>query len=315
MPRTIRRVLCYRDYRGFTGGHLKVRDYLRHLAAAPAFQPELYLTPDSVTDAADLWTDPAIPRVACWQPAKADVLFLAGLDWRALTETEREQPRRPVLNLIQHPRHADPADPRHAFLHHRAIRIAVSPEVGAALRGRVNGPLFTIPNGLDLASLPRPMATWEERPIELLIAGLKRPALARQFAAALSQDTTVRCLTDALPRAAFLEQLGSARITVFLPHATEGFYLPALEGMALGTLVICPDCVANRLFCRDAENCLMPADARPPTLLAAVARARRLSPSQRSRLLAAARRTAEEYDIALERQRFHALLADLDQLW
>ena len=35
-------------------------------------------------------------------------------------------------------------------------------------------------------------------------------------------------------------------MTLFLPNQREGVYIPGLEGMALGTLVVCPDCVGNR---------------------------------------------------------------------
>jgi len=45
---------------------------------------------------------------------------------------------------------------------------------------------------------------------------------------------------------------------VALPNRTEGFYLPALEGMASGCAVICSDNIGNRGFCRRDETCLMP---------------------------------------------------------
>ena len=50
--------------------------------------------------------------------------------------------------------------------------------------------------------------------------------------------------------------MARARVTLYLPNRLEGFYIPALEGMALGTLVVCPDSVGNRSYCRDGENCL-----------------------------------------------------------
>ena len=53
--------------------------------------------------------------------------------------------------------------------------------------------------------------------------------------------------------------MGRARVTVLVPNPKEGFYLPAVEAMAAGTLVVCPDCVGNRAFCLDEVNCLRPA--------------------------------------------------------
>lgn len=45
---------------------------------------------------------------------------------------------------------------------------------------------------------------------------------------------------------------------VFLatPLAEEGFYMPGLEAMAAGAVVISPDAGGNRAYCRFGENCL-----------------------------------------------------------
>lgn len=45
---------------------------------------------------------------------------------------------------------------------------------------------------------------------------------------------------------------------VFLstPMVTEGFYLPGLEAMAAGAIVLTPDVGGNRTYCRFGENCL-----------------------------------------------------------
>lgn len=37
----------------------------------------------------------------------------------------------------------------------------------------------------------------------------------------------------------------------------EGFYLPGLEAMAAGALVLCPDVLGNRAYCRFGENCVL----------------------------------------------------------
>lgn len=138
------------------------------------------------------------------------------------------------------------------------MRICVSQQVADAIlsTGKVNGQVITIPAGVDTATFPAPAP---QRDIPLLIAGLKQPALAIE----LSQFFSARgvecvCLTQQIPRSEFLGMLGRARVTLFLPLHLEGFYLPALEGMAMGTLVVCPDCVGNRGFCVNGSNCLMP---------------------------------------------------------
>src|SRR3712207_4382709 len=65
--------------------------------------------------------------------------------------------------------------------------------------------------------------------------------------------------SEHVPRETFLEAIRRARVTLFLPNEEEGFYLPALEGMALGTIVVCPDCVGNRSFCLPGVNAFRPA--------------------------------------------------------
>ena len=169
----------------------------------------------------------------------------------------------PIINLIQHVHHGDPGHPLSGFLRHRAIRICVSEEVRAAIEAvGVNGPTVVIPNGIDQGDLPA-VAAPAERPVDWLVCGLKddRSALARELARRLELEGgwgRVEMLTKLLPRAEFLAALARAGAVVLLPRATEGFYLPALEAMALGALVVCPDCVGNRSFCRDGDNALVP---------------------------------------------------------
>jgi len=85
--------------------------------------------------------------------------------------------------------------------------------------------------------------------------------------------------------------------TVFVQTSRhEGFCLPVLEAMATGLPVVCTDAHGNRDFCRDGENCLMPA-ADPDAVAAAIARVLR-DPDLRARLSAAGRETAAANDWA-----------------
>src|SRR4051794_29637786 len=126
-------VLFHRDFQRFTGGHLKVWDYFSHVAASPAFEPRIAFTPESKWDATNPWSA-VRDRVADWKPNDADVLFLAGPDWQALADDQRSNPGRPIINLIQHQRHADHSSELRGFLKHKAVRICVSEEVAAAIR-------------------------------------------------------------------------------------------------------------------------------------------------------------------------------------
>jgi glycosyltransferase involved in cell wall biosynthesis len=98
--------------------------------------------------------------------------------------------------------------------------------------------------------------------------------------------------------------------TVFVQTSKhEGFCLPALEAMAAGCPVVCTDAHGNRDFCRDGQNCLMPA-ARPEAVAAAIERVL-TDHDLRERLIAEGLRTAADY--AWER-RIDELEATLEEI-
>ena len=107
--------------------------------------------------------------------------------------------------------------------------------------GRTNGPVLTIPNGIDVAPfessggrIPRWGST--------SVAGQSRssatsvPTSRRTFvrSAGCSAHRSTCWYAEFLDRSAFLALLGESRIVVCLPLEREGFYLPALEAMACG---------------------------------------------------------------------------------
>lgn len=312
--RSPRSMLFYRDFRQFGGGHLKVWDYFQHVRSSRLYAPSIYFSAETLWDESNPWRALRGTALGEWRPERADSLFVAGVDWLMLPERLRESSAAPIVNLVQGICHADPGDPRFSFLRHKAIRICVSPEVKAALEEtkQVNGPMYLIPDGIDLGIVPPGAGT---RDIDVLVAGLKRPELAAEITARLSRPG-LRVVTAAglLPRPEFLGLLARARITVFLPTAAEGFYLPALEGMALGTLVICPDCIGNRSFCLNGYNCYRP-EYTLEALIQSAREALSLSPEKIDSMLADARRTARRHDILEERKRFLDLLGNIDQLW
>jgi hypothetical protein len=299
----VRSVAFYRDFRGFTGGHLKVWDYFCHTKCSRLFNPTIYFTVNSHFDASNPWKVSGESREAKWAPEAADVLFLGGLDWLAVPEHNKT----PVINLIQHVRHADPKDVRYPFLCRRATRICYSQPVKEALlsSGQVNGPVVLIPMGLDLGLLPDRSPI---RDIPILIAGLKQPRLAEQLAERFkAKGITHLCLTSLQPRRDYLELLGRAKVTVFLPNPTEGFYIRALEGMAMGTVVVCPDCVGNRDFCIPGTNCYMP-EFEAGALLAESIAALHSDREHREQMLIAAEIEANGHTVQRERKKYLELL-------
>lgn len=306
-------VLFFRRLRGLTGGHLKVRGYFGHTLASGDHAAKIVFTRDSVWTEENPWRDVREHVVASRDAVKPDVLFVAGLDWEFLTPEERKRSKVPVLNLVQGVRHADAGDPRRAMLAHRAIRICVGEQVAHAIRaaGPPNGPVVVIPNAVDVEGAPAGVA----REVDVVVVGWKQPDLARRIAARLrAPGRSVDLLDARLPRHEFLGRLARARTAVCLPLAAEGFYLPAIEAMALGTLVVCPDAVGNRAFCRDRVNCVMP-EFTEESVVASAASALAMPATARDAMTAEGRATAARHGRDDERRAFLELLRQAPRLW
>jgi hypothetical protein len=276
-------------------------------------------SPESVWDATNPWTEARECVLADGEEVDFDVVFVSGTDWRrVIPEAERPAYSRPVINLVQHVRHACPDDPlgRRMLLRHKAIRICVSSEVERAITatGLVRGPVFTIPDAIDAAEVQRVARAAGPRDIDVLVAANKQPELGARIARRLSSpERTVHLVDSRIPRAELLALTGRARVTVFVPNPKEGFYLPALEGMAAGTLVVCPDCIGNRSFCLDGHNSLRPAYQQDAIVDAAE---RALAGKARDdAMLAAARETVAAHDLELERRAFLEILDRAQRLW
>jgi len=253
---TVKSVLFYRNFTSFQGGHLKVFDYINHVNSIDGYQPLLYVSPGSHEH--ELWsTSPFLVRQ--YRPDEADILFLAGNDWQNLSVYPGIEYEKPIINLIQGFRHFLTDNILYQYLSRKAIRICVSNELTAELINCniCHDPIFTIPNGIDHSILPSPSFC---DPAKVLIIGLKQPKLADELSDRLRLcNISVECTSSLLPRSVLLHKMNRADIVVTLPFPVEGFYLPALEAMAMGKALVCPDCIGNRSFCQHEINCLMPA--------------------------------------------------------
>jgi glycosyltransferase involved in cell wall biosynthesis len=310
-----KRVLFFRDFLAFSGGHLKVWDYFNHVRASGDHSAHIHFSKASVWDESNPWLALRGETVSSWREFRRDILFLGGLDWRMMDAAEREQPASPVVNFVQNVKHGWPENPRFQYLKHRAIRICVGEEIGASIRatGQVNGPVFVIPLGLNLGQAIGLRGT-VETDTDILIAALKQPAAGAELAELLRRPgRRLELLTAPLPRDAYLAKVLRARVTVFLPNPAEGVYLPPLEGMALGTLVICAR-VPGTEYCRDGDNCFYP-EYSTEALRASAESALALGDAERRRLLAQAASTAANYDLLKERRAFLEILRNIDQLW
>jgi hypothetical protein len=310
----MRVVLFLRCYRKFSGGHLKIWHYFNHVLASPLFTPRIWFSSQTNWDNDNPWQNSRDFVVTNEHPIRPDVIFVGGGNWRYIRQYPGANEGLPIINLVQHVRHADEGNRRFEFLSRPAIRLCVSPEVAEAVEAAGSeGPTIMIPNGLDV-----PIAgtsAWGERPVDLFIAGLKQPQLALNAAEALATPgRVIETLVEHVSRDAFLDAMRRARVTLLLPNPQEGFYLPALEGMAVGTVVVCPDCVGNRSFCLPGVNAFRPS-YRFDDLVGAAEAALGLPESEASALIANANETARQHGLETERDAFHAVLHNIDALW
>jgi glycosyltransferase involved in cell wall biosynthesis len=311
----MRTVLFYRRFQKFHGGHLKVWDYFNHVLASPEFTPRIKFAPKSNWDRTNPWLNAKEYVVNSARSVHPDVFFVAGRDWLMLDKHPDAGTDVPVVNLVQHIRHADPKGNRFEFLSRRAVRICVSEEVAQALRetGLTQGPLIVIPIGLDLESLLA--SNGAERDIDVLIAALKQPDFGEELGRRLRQPgRRIEVLSKLLPRPQYLSRIRQARTTVFLPNEAEGFYLPPLEGMAMGTLVVCPVHAGEHSIYLPGRNCFRPGYT-IGNLIQATESALALPPDQARQISANARQTAEAHSLLRERRAFFDVLHNIDQLW
>jgi glycosyltransferase involved in cell wall biosynthesis len=302
-----------------SGGCIKVRDYYHHACNAVGFKTNVYLPQDAVWDESNPWWLDKYKIMTEHRPDLADVLFISGLGWDRFIPTEyKTNSPIPIIYLVQGLFKLNPEYPHYQHFNHKAIRICVSQVITEELEQRnisVNGPVFTISNCIDIKQLPEPLS-FQNKDIELLIIGLKNPVQAEELSRRLSSFCCGKLLviTQRLPQKEFISLVNRARHTVFLPATEEGFYLPALEGMALETLVICPDVGGNRDFCRANYNCLLPSyqiNDIQQTIISALS----FSKTQRQLLLENAKVTVQQHALEKERSAFLDILYNLKNIW
>ncbi len=300
-------ILFYRHFDQYSGGHQKVFDYFSHLRSSAGYRADVCFSQTSQWNSTNPWFPDTKP--VAFLPDEYDYLFLAGMDWAALSQDILDSSK-PIINLIQHVRHAEANQDVYPFLKNKAIRICVSPEVESAISAIANGPIITIANGIEIPK------NSDQKRYDVYIAGFKNPAMALS----LSADSEVFVETDHLPRNNFLKQLAASRIAVVLPHPTEGFFLPALEAMSLADIAIVPDCIGNRSFCIDADhdrgNCLMPSYDLEE-IIRAICRAKMILRDQTKlrRIKTNAMSTVNAHSLSREREDFMRLMSTADELW
>lgn len=324
-----KRVLFYRQLlsynSGTNGGHLKVRDCFNHVEHSDKYKPFVFFSKDTrwFDNPGNYWLPFRDEALSEWKILPDDVLFFSGKDWEVLSEEERIQPPVPIINIVQ-PRHTREDDPRREFLKYPAIRIAKSEKGAEILKAHgVNGPLYVIPDSIDLSLFDNS----KEKDIDLLILGLKQEALAKRIGRRIGFYNWIRRkgwriemqLPPKLPtRKDFIDLLSRAKTVLCLPlddeRGFEGFYLPALEAMALGGLVVVPHAIGNVGHCKDGINCIVP-EFSYKDLVDKTIEALEMQEEARKRLIANGFETANEHSLENERKSTLALIENAYDIW
>ena len=307
-----KRVLFYRDLVAYYGGHQKVADYFGHLESSFNYKPEISFSVRTHWGACNPWFPAYQHKCVEFNPANYDLIFLAGMDWQVYLPYQGEC-NKPVINFIQHVRHADPDSDLFKFLSQPAVRICVSHQVADAIKatGKTNGPIFTIPNGIDLPLLVK------DKIYDLIILGIKQPDIAKAIQKRLVESGLRLLVVDQwVPREEWFGLLAASRLALLLPNVTEGFYLPALEAMKYCDLVIVPDCIGNREFCRDNKNCLMP-EYNVNSILVCVERCLQLLKNEQVLTVFKHEmvQTLNAHTLANERKAFLRIMDEVQNLW
>lgn len=240
----------FRHYHGYTGGHRKVRDYLDHFIAL-GWHPSLYLSNKAATNTELFSNISGVHYQDEYNPTKADVVFLAGMDWQFYLPLRQENQK--VINLIQHIRHGDSAQALFKYLREPAIRLCVSNAVKDAIAPYANGPCHVVKMGHTLPYIKSDIL-WD-----IYILANKQASLGEELAEwARELGYRVNIDTQTTDSRKVHTAMASADVTIALPHATEGFYLPGIESMWLSKSAVVPYCVANKEYANRFANIYMP---------------------------------------------------------
>jgi len=248
-----KKILFFRDYKSYTGGHQKVFDYYAFFKKYKMFEVSICFSKDSVWDISNPWIGEHRYVVDNPNLEEYDILFVAGMDWKKLPKGIEN--KKIVINLIQGLRHGNEELELNSFLKRKAIRISVSVEVTNIIKKYVKNKIYTIENGVSLSPISK------NKIFDIYILGTKNPKLAQQIFDTLNKLNFIVNLTIVqISKEEVYVNMAESRITVVLPNFEEGegFFIPALEAMFYSDLVIVPDCIGNRSFCIDGFNCVIP---------------------------------------------------------
>lgn len=255
------------------GGVVKVFDYVNHArqqglsvrvhcshpyeADAPLFQNERF---------SRLSSDPEVSFIRGHRIGVRpdDIVFFSWpTDWQRIApRLPAAMARERVIHIIQNVRHANPHWIRGygaRLLGRPMTRIMIVPEVADAVSPFVHPESLTeiIPEGHDWPYFHKLRVGGLPQRIKVAYTTWKSEVgIAVEESLSGDDRFEFRSVRKAVGWPELKDLYQWADVFLATPLAEEGFYLPGLEAMAAGAVVVTPDAGGNRAYCDFGENCI-----------------------------------------------------------
>jgi hypothetical protein len=222
-----------------------------------------------------------------------------------------------VIHIVQSTRHANPDwldGYAYRLLSVHIARIMITEQVFEATRPLVNSssPTRLIRQGHD----------WEYFQLDR-IGGLRHPVrvayttwkstIGDRVAAALANDD--RFVFKAVREEADWESLRGlyhwSDVFLAFPRRQEGFYLPGLEALAAGSVLVTPDVGGNMAYCRFDSNSIQVEFGSPQDYVRALSALAAAEDAAIESMRQAAYSILPEFDLRREGEQFGALMAEI----
>ncbi len=313
------------------GGVIKVFDYVLHavalgyevrVACPRPFDPELPLF--RVPGFEALSDSPSVTfleglRIA---PEVDDLVFFSwpthGVDIAARLPAGFPLPR--IIHIIQNVRHANPrfADGFAVRMLSRPMsRIVINDQVLDAIRPFLDDrhPTEVIPLGHRTEYFAQERSGGLGSPLRVGYTTWKS-AVGHEVRAQLEHDPrfTFRAIEDEVDWATLRDLYHWCDVFLGTPNVEEGFYLPGLEAMAAGAIVVISDAGGNMTYCRFDENCLGVAFEDADGYVAALEELASASDARIQEIRRAGDQRVKRHDLAREQASFAELVQKIDHL-
>lgn len=252
-------------------------------------------------------------------PTVDDIIFFSWpTDWRHIA------PRLPigmsqerVIHIIQNTRHANPHW-IHGYgtrlLGRPMSRIMIVPQVLDAVAPYVHkdSPHPIILEGHDWPYFHKVRTGGLDRPVRVAYTTWKsKVGIKVENQLAGDPLFEFRSIRETVGWPELRDLYHWADVFLATPLPEEGFYLPGLEAMAAGSLVISSDAGGNRAYCDFGTNCLYADMDSSDSYVAALRSLEQSSDSQISAMRDAGYATLERHSLEAEGEAFHRFLDDL----